>query len=632
MAPPAPLVALNAATIGFGGTTLFEGLSLGLDRGERACLVGRNGSGKSTLLKLLAGAIEPDAGERFQQPGATVTYLPQDPTPPPGQSVANYVAAGFEETLGADAPARHRVEAVLARVGLAGDRELGALSGGEGRRAALARALVGEPGVLLLDEPTNHLDLPTIEWLEEELLRFKGALLTISHDRAFLNRLSRVTLWLDRGRLRRLDAGFAHFETWAEELMAREAEARHKLERKIVREERWLQRGVTARRRRNQGRLARLEALRRDRADWLLQPGTAMLEAATTGKRSDLVIEANGLSKSYPAPEGGERRVLRDFSTRIRRGDRIGIIGPNGAGKTTLVRLLIGDLAPDAGELRLAAGLTPLYFDQRRESLDPETTLWRALVPGGGDSIMVRGRQRHVVSYLRDFLFDEGQARQPVKTLSGGERNRLLLARLFARPSDLIVLDEPTNDLDLETLDLLVEVLDDYAGTLIMVSHDRDYLDSLATGIFALEGAPGGAPGGDGRAVEYAGGYSDYLVQRRGDPAPSPKSETTRNVPPTRPKSAPRKLGYRDQRALDRLPGEIEALGREVAALEAKLADPGFYGRDPAGFETATRGLAARRDELAAAEERWLELEARHETLSGAGRGPGTAGPHRLPC
>ena len=621
MAPPVPLVALNAATIGFGGAPLFEGLSLGLARGERACLIGRNGTGKSTLLKLLAGTIEPDGGARFLQPGATVAYLPQDPVPPPGQSVADYVTAGLSETRGEETPARHRVEAVLARVALAGDRELGTLSGGEGRRAALARALVGQPDVLLLDEPTNHLDLPTIEWLEEALLRFKGALLTISHDRAFLNRLSRVTLWLDRGRLHRLDRGFAHFEDWAEDLRARDAVAQHKLARKIVREERWEQRGVTARRRRNQGRLARLNGLRRARAEWLRQPGTAKLATTTTGGRSDLMIEAEHLAKSYPAPEGGERQILRDFSTRIRRGDRIGIIGANGAGKTTLVRLLIGDLAPDAGRLRLAAGLTPLYFDQRRESLDPEATLWRTLVPGGGDSLMVHGRQRHVVAYLRDFLFDEGQARQPVKSLSGGERNRLLLARLFAQPGDLIVLDEPTNDLDLETLDLLVDVLDDYAGTLILVSHDRDFLDRLATGTVALEG--------NACAVEYAGGYSDYLAQRGGNTGPAPRAETASEARPKKPapakktaartRTAPRKLGYRDQRALDRLPGEIAALEGAIAALEARLADPGLYARDPAAFETATRELAAARGALSAAEERWLDLEARREALAMAG-------------
>ncbi|MEE9209517.1 MAG: ABC-F family ATP-binding cassette domain-containing protein, partial [Kiloniellales bacterium] len=506
MAPPSALVALNAATIAFGGVPLFEGLSIGLPRGERACLIGRNASGKSTLLKLLTGQIDPDAGERFLQPGTRVAYLAQDPMLPAEETVAGFVAAGLRETRGQDAPARHRVAAVLARVGLDAARPLGTLSGGEGRRAALARTLVGDPDVLLLDEPTNHLDLPTIEWLEAELLRFTGALLIVSHDRAFLNRLSSATLWLDRGRLRRLDKGFGHFEAWAEDVEAREDEVRHKLERRIVREERWLRRSITARRRRNQGRLARLEALRRQRAEWLRRPAPAQLAAAASGRRSDLVLEATHMAKAFTGAEGEERVVLSDFSTRIRRGERIGIIGPNGAGKTTLVRLLIGDLAPDRGRLRLGVKVTPRYFDQRRESLDPEATLWKTLVPGGGDTLVVRGRQRHVVSYLRDFLFDKGQARQPVKSLSGGERNRLLLARLFVRPSDLLALDEPTNDLDLETLDLLVEALDDYSGTLILVSHDRDFLDRLATGIIALEG--------DGRALEYAGGFSDYQAQR----------------------------------------------------------------------------------------------------------------------
>ena len=352
--------------------------------------------------------------------------------------------------------------------------------------------------------------------------------------------------------------------------------------------------------------------------EWLRRPGSAKLAAAATGRQSNLVIEAESIAKSFAGADGSERVVLADFSTRIRRGDRIGIIGPNGAGKTTLVRLLIGDLAPDHGSLRLGAGVSPLYFDQRRESLDPEATLWQTLVPGGGDSLMVRGRQRHVVAYLRDFLFDEGQARQPVKSLSGGERNQLLLARLFARPGDLIVLDEPTNDLDMETLDLLVDVLDDYAGTLILVSHDRDFLDRLATGTVALEG--------NACAVEYAGGYSDYLAQRGGNAGPAPRAETGLKARPKKPapakktaartRTAPRKLGYRDQRALDRLPGEIAALEGAIAVLEARLADPGLYGRDPAAFETATRELAAARGALSAAEERWLDLEARREALA----------------
>ena len=491
MAPPSPLAALRDATLGFGGRPLFAGLTIALARGDRACLVGRNGSGKSTLMKALAGLQDLDGGEVFLQPGTRVAYLPQDPQLPPEQSVGEFVAGGLPP---GEADARHQVAASLAPLGLASDRRLGSLSGGETRRTALARALVSAPELLLLDEPTNHLDLPTITWLEELLARFRGALLLVSHDRAFLAAVSKVTFWLDRGRIKRLDQGYAHFEAWAEAESAREARDKHRLERQILREERWLVRGVTARRKRNQGRLARLGELRRQRAEWLSAPGRAQLAAAGAAGSGTLVIEAEGLAKAFTGSDGTALPLLRDFSTRIRRGDRIGIIGPNGAGKTTLLKLLTGELAPDSGSVRLGSNLEKIYFDQRRESLEPEATLWQSLVPGGGDSLMVGGRQRHVVSYLKDFLFDEAQARQPVKSLSGGEKNRLLLARLFARPSNLLLMDEPTNDLDLETLDLLLEVLDDYSGTLLLVSHDRDFLDRLVTGVIALEG--------DGRAIE----------------------------------------------------------------------------------------------------------------------------------
>ncbi|WP_193367713.1 ABC-F family ATP-binding cassette domain-containing protein [Pelagibius marinus] len=613
MAATPPLIALKNARLAFGATTLFSGLDLALANGERACLVGRNGTGKSSLLKIIAGLQDLDGGERFVQPGTKVAYLPQDPQFDSDETIAAYVTR--DPAGGPDAP-RHAVDAVLLRLELDGTRKLGGLSGGEGRRVALARCLVSDPEVLLLDEPTNHLDLPTIDWLEGELKRFRGALLVISHDRTFLSQLTNTTLWLDRGRLQRLDKSFAYFEDWAEELRQQEAEQQHKLERQIVREERWLQRGVTARRKRNQGRLARLQGLRRERAEWLNQIGTAKLETASSGRSGDMVVEAETLSKSFSGAEG-EVVILKDFSTRIRRGDRLGIIGPNGAGKSTLVKILIGSLAPDSGKLKIGANVEPLYFDQRRESLDPEATLWQVLAPDGGDTIIARGRQRHVVSYLKDFLFDESQARQPVKALSGGEKARLLLARLFARPSNLLVLDEPTNDLDMETLDLLEEVLSDYEGTLILVSHDRDFLDRLVSSVIAMEGG--------GRTVEVAGGYSDYLhyKKQRGETARSEAKARAKAAAPrpeaARPKKAA-KLSYKDQRELDQLPGRIDKLTAEVTALEEKLADPQLYAKDPGAFAETTKTLTARRAELAAAEERWLELEAEREALE-AGKG-----------
>jgi ATP-binding cassette subfamily F protein uup len=523
--------------------------------------------------------------------------------------VAEYVAGG---SRGEGGEVRHKVEAMLARFALDGARDLGSLSGGEGRRASLARALVSEPDLLLLDEPTNHLDLPTITDLEQDLARFSGALLVVSHDRAFLAATARVTLWLDRGRLRRLDRSFAHFEAWAEALRARESRERHLLDRRILREERWLARGVTARRKRNRGRLVRLAELRRGRAEWLRAPGTAKLAVAAAEVGGDKAIEAENLCKSFRAQDGSERPIVRDFSVRIRRGDRIGVVGPNGAGKTTLVRLLIGALAPDSGTLRLGSNLAPLYFDQRRESLDPEASLWRTLVPDGGDSLMVGGRQRHVVSYLRDFLFEKIQARQPVKSLSGGERNRLLLARFFARPSNLLVLDEPTNDLDLETLDLLAEVLDDYAGTLLLVSHDRDFLDRLVTGVIALEG--------DGRARDYVGGYSDYLAKRAAEPTPPPRPDKAARRDRAKPRQARRsKLGYQEQRELERLPREVEELSAQIRTLETAMADSGLYRRDPDAFAATAAGLAQARRALASAEARWLELEELREAMAAPG-------------
>lgn len=617
MASAPPLIALRDAEIAFGEKTLFTGLNFGLRQGERACLVGRNGCGKSTLLKALHGGQGLDGGERFLQPGTRVAYLPQDPASEdadftPDTKVLDYVTGGLPPT---ERDESFRAEATLETLQLSPDRLLGHLSGGEGRRAALARALVSEPQVLLLDEPTNHLDIETIEWLEGLLQAFRGALLLISHDRSFLRNLARSTLWLERGKLYRMDKPFDQFAAWTETILEQEALARHKLDRQIAREEYWLMRGVTGRRARNEGRLSRLQELRQSRREWVGPTATAQLSLQNAEGAGDLVIEAKNVSYAFPGTDGGEHVILKNFSGRIRRRDRIGIVGPNGIGKTTLVRLLIGELAPDAGNMRLARGLEPIYFDQKRESLDPDSTLWGSLVPDGGDSLEVQGKQRHVVTYLREYLFNEAQALQPVSSLSGGERARLLLARLFARPSRLIVLDEPTNDLDMETLDLLEEVLDAYDGTLLLVSHDRDFLDRLASGIIAFE-----APGEVG---DYPGGYSDYRRQRR---AGSDDSKTTAKAsvktgtktggnskPPAARGSA--KLSYKDQRELDGLPDEIDRLTTEIAGLDESLAAADFFQKDPKGFAAAADRLAACRQSLEQAEERWLELEELKERL-----------------
>ncbi len=608
-----PLVALKDAALGFGGRPLFEHADLPLAPGDRACLVGRNGSGKSTLMKALAGLIELDRGERQLRPGARIAYLDQHPDLAAHETVHAFTAAGLPADL---AHETWRVDAALDGLGLDPSRVPATLSGGEARRAALARALAGEPDALLLDEPTNHLDLPTIEWLEQTLSRSRAALLLVSHDRAFLTALSSRTFWLDRGTLRRLDRGFGRFEDWRDAVLAEEEQARARQDKRIQAETRWLREGLTARRKRNQGRLRALEALRRERRERRTRPGAATLDPVLAGRGGRLVIEAEHLAKSLDG-----RPIIRDFSTRILGGDRIGVLGPNGAGKTTLVRLLTGDLAPDAGTLRLGATVAPAYFDQSRASLDPEATLARVLLPEGGDQIRVGEQTRHIAGYLKDFLFDPSRLDSPVKSLSGGERNRLLLARLFARPSNLLVLDEPTNDLDMETLDLLQEVLAEYPGTLILVSHDRDFLDRLVTSVIAVDG--------DGAAREHVGGFTDYKRQRDAElaeaapppaskpvpPGPSaPGTGATAAAPPApRP---PRKLGYKEQRELDGLPARIEALTSEARALEAALADPDLYARAPEAFAASTARLAEAQAELDAAEERWLELAARAEALA----------------
>jgi len=602
MAPP--VLILRDIRLSFGGTPLFEGAELMVSAGDRLCLVGRNGSGKSTLLRIAAGEIEPDAGERYVEPGATIRYLPQEPDlsgfPTAFEAVADGLAPG-------DDP--HRARALLERLGLTGEESPAQLSGGEARRCALARALAPEPDILLLDEPTNHLDLPAIEWLEAELAAIRSALVLVSRDRRFLETLSRGTVWVDHGRTHRLDSGFGAFEAWRDDLLEKRERERVRLDRRIETETDWLHKGVTARRKRNQGRLRALQALREERRTQRRATGNVSL-TETRGKLSGrLVIEAVGISRSW----GGSAPVVRDFSLRVQRGDRVGIVGPNGAGKTTLLNLLTGALPPDQGTVRLGSNLQMVTLDQTRESLDPASTLADTLTGGGGDSVMVGGAQRHVVGYMKDFLFLPEQARTPVGRLSGGERGRLMLARALARPSNLLVLDEPTNDLDIETLDLLQEMLAEYAGTVLLVSHDRDFLDRVATSVIASEGG--------GRWIEYAGGYSDMVSQRGAGvtaaAAPAPPSRRSK-PPPARPAARPARFSFKDKHALETLPGRIDQLQGEIEKLRAALADPGLYARDPALFERNAAALRQAESALAEAEERWLELELKREEIEGA--------------
>lgn len=632
MAPSPPLIALRNAALTFGGLPLFSEISLALSRGDKVCLVGRNGSGKSTLLKALAGLTALDGGERFVQPGTLTAYLPQEPDLTLWPTVGAYVAAGLPA---GEADALHRVEAALERFALPADRLTATLSGGEARRAALAQAFVGNPDVLLLDEPTNHLDIATITALEESLLAWRGALLLISHDRAFLNRLAQRTVWLDRGALRETGCPFARFEAWQAALFTAEEAAAHKLERKLTAETKWLNEGISGRRTRNMGRVRALLALREERAARLRGDRQASLLISEAERSGRLVIEATDLCKSFPTPDG-PRLLVQNFSTRILRGDRIGIIGPNGAGKSTLLKLLTGELAPDSGTVRHGTNLEITLFDQRRTALSPERTVRQTLCPHGGDTVKVNGVNRHVVGYLKDFLFDGRQLESPVKSLSGGERNRLLLALLFTRPSNLMILDEPTNDLDMDTLDLLQEVLADYPGTLLLVSHDRDFLDRLVTATYAVEGET--APGGPGRIQEYAGGYADYLAQRAasGGMAPPPavlnrkneKGEKTGKAEAGVPASAGagkapvrvRRLSNWQRQELEALPERIATLEQAIGACETQLADPGLYSRDPGALARLSGEIEQLRQALHAAEERWLELETLREASEAAGK------------
>ena len=593
----APVLAYEGLGLVQGSGWLFRGLDIFIGQRDRLALIGRNGAGKTTLLKCLAGMIETDEGRRTIQPGIKVVLLEQDPQIAQFESLRDFALSS------PDAPPAHEVEAIASQIGIDLDRPAATASGGERRRAAIARALAQNPQVLLLDEPTNHLDLAAIEWLEDWLGRYAGAFVAISHDRTFLTRLTRSTLWLDRGGLRRAEIGYGGFDAWTEKVYEEEARAAEKLDAKLKIELHWLQRGVTARRRRNQGRLAKLQQMRAARAAMLGPAGTAKLGLENDDVKTKMVIDAAKVSKRF-----GERTIIKDFSLRIQRGDRIGIVGANGTGKTTLLRLLTGEIEPDEGHVLRAKTLDGVVIDQQRKLLDPEKRV-RDVLADGGDWVEVRGQKKHVHGYLKEFLFEPNLVDAKIGSLSGGERSRLLLAREFARRSNLLVLDEPTNDLDLETLDLLQEVIADYDGTVLIVSHDRDFLDRTVTITLGLDGS--------GRVDIVAGGYEDW--QRKRQPRGAPKPAAARGTPALAQASAtprrPTKLTYNDQRDYDLLPARIDRIDADIAADEAALADPDLYTRDPARFAALTRKIEAARAERDAAEERWLALAEMVEAL-----------------
>ena len=606
----APLLQLSDISLTFGGEPVFADLSLVVQPGDRVALVGRNGSGKSTLMKVMAGLVEPDQGARVVTPGITVGYMEQDPQMEGFTTLGDYAASGL------DPSESYKVE--IAGEGLKFDpaRPIATASGGERRRAALAKLMAEAPELMLLDEPTNHLDIEAIAWLEAELSTTRAAFVLISHDRAFLRALTRATLWIDRGAVRRQETGFDGFEAWRDKVWEEEDMQRHKMDRKIKAEGRWAVEGISARRKRNQGRLRALQDLRAERSSQIRRQGTAAMALESGAKSGKKVAEAEGISKAYDG-----KVILRDFSIKIQRGDRVAFVGPNGVGKTTLLRMLMGQELPDSGTISLGTNLLPAVFDQARAQLDPEMSLWDSLtgdpemrVSGKADQVLVRGQPRHVIGYLKDFLFDERQARAPVRSLSGGEKARLLLAKLMAKESNLLVLDEPTNDPDIETLDLLQELLDDYDGTVLLVSHDRDFLDRVAATTIAMEG--------DGRATVYAGGWSDYQAQRaeKGDTAAwnSVSYDGKRKGPDKASAPAPKpaqrvKLSFTEKHRLEALPGVIATLEAEIAKLEDYLAAPDLFTKDPVKFRKGTEALAERQKALAAAEEEWLELEAKAE-------------------
>lgn len=604
MAPP--LLILRDINLTFGGTPLFEGAELSVSEGERLCLVGRNGSGKTTLLKIAAGIVEPDDGEIFIQPGTTIRYLPQEPVMLGYKTSLSYVEGGLEP-----GDNRYRAQYLLDQLSLTGQEDPETLSGGEIRRCALARALAAEPDILLLDEPTNHLDLPVIEWLEKELATTRSAIAIISHDRRFLEKLSRTTIWLAQGTTRRLDKNFSKFEGWRDGIVEQEQTERHKLDRKLLAETEWLRKGVTARRKRNQGRLRALFTLRKLRRDQRGPTGQVNFTKTDSAQSGKIVIEAKSIFKDY-----GNGPVIQNFSIKIQRGDRIGIVGPNGAGKTTLLNMLTGRLLPDKGTTRLGTNLEMVTLDQKREMLDPNTTLANALT-GGGEIISVGGRNKHVIGYMKDFLFAPEQAQTPLGILSGGERGRVMLARALAHSSNLLILDEPTNDLDLETLDLLQEMIAEYPGTVILVSHDRDFLDRTVTSVVCAESK--------GEWIEYAGGFSDMISQRgmdlEGHAAPKKKhsgSIKAKSNIPAKPIPSKGKLSYKDKHALETLPKKIKQLQANIDKQQAILNEPNLFTTNPAKFELAAQALDKAQTDFGGAEERWLELEILREELEGA--------------
>lgn len=620
----AQLLTLKDIHLTFGGTPLLTGADLSVAPGERLCLVGRNGSGKSTLMKIAAGIVEPDKGERFVHPNAIIRYLPQEANFEGHETTLSFVEAGLKPT---DDP--HDALMALYQLGLTGEENTGTLSGGEARRAAIAQALAARPDVILLDEPTNHLDLPAIEWIEKELGSIKSALVLISHDRRFLQKLSKVTVWLDRGKTRRLDSGFGSFEAWRDKMIEEEEADLHKLDRKIAREQQWMHGGVTGRRKRNVRRVAELGKMREQHREHRRVQGDVTLEVSEGQLSGKRVVEAKNISKSYDGLP-----VVNDLSLRILRGDRLGIVGPNGAGKTTLIRLLTGELEPDSGAVELGTNLEIVVLDQKREDLDSKATLADQLTGGRGDQVIVNGKARHVASYMKDFLFLPEQIRSPVSVLSGGERGRLMLARALAKQSNVLVLDEPTNDLDLETLDLLQELLGEYAGTVLLVSHDRDFLDRVVTSVLA--------PDGDGIWREYAGGYSDMMAQRNGEEPTKAQSnsssasrrserenhsagdgkqksaDTTSPNAAVKTASAKDKLSYKEKFALESIPKRIEELGQIIAELETSLAEPDFFSKDPDGFAKSSKDLATAQSEREDLEDQWLELEMKREAIEGS--------------